>query len=230
MRSDDWKRANRQNATEHDHGVIGDQTLEATPADGDEALRLRRVDSPTKKERIAHRNRRNAQNSTGPRTPAGKRWSSRNALTHAVFAKTLLIPNKWADEDPSEYQALLSRIVGHYKPSGFEEEFWVEKIAAELWRLRRFKRYESGISARNIAEYVDELEHANPDLTGESIPPRATSAPVRVDHLLVPDESDRLIRYEALISRQMEKALTELARLQHRRREIASTTSDKDST
>jgi hypothetical protein len=231
MSSDHSKRDNRQHSAESDESEMNDRSSQLTPAaKDDEAVRFRALDDPTNKDRIAQRNRYNAQHSTGPRTPRGKKFSSRNSLKHSVFAKTLLIPNKLAAEDSSEYEALLSRIVRHYNPIGFEEEFWTEKIAMELWRLRRFKRFESGIAARVITEYVDELQQGNPDPSKESVPPLSPSMPVPVDHLLIPNDSDRLIRYEALISRQLEKALMELDRLQHRRREITPTTSDKDLT
>ena len=35
-------------------------------------------------------NRRNAQNSTGPRTEAGKQRSSRNAVRHGLTAETVI--------------------------------------------------------------------------------------------------------------------------------------------
>ena len=41
-------------------------------------------------------NRRNAQKSTGPRTEAGKKRSSLNAVTHGLRAETLVL----LDEDP----------------------------------------------------------------------------------------------------------------------------------
>ena len=109
----------------------------------------------------------------------------------SIFAKTLLIPSKWAAEDRTEYEALLSHVVRHFKPSGFQEEFWTERVAVEVWRQRRLRRYESGISASIITEYIDELQHANADSTGGSTLPLATAVPVCVDHVLVPEESDR---------------------------------------
>src|SRR5688572_16586272 len=36
-------------------------------------------------------NRRNARRSTGPRTETGKKTSSRNAVTHALFCRDLLV-------------------------------------------------------------------------------------------------------------------------------------------
>src|SRR5690349_20676547 len=39
-------------------------------------------------------NRANARKSTGPRTPQGKRASSRNATTHGIFCNELCLPGE----------------------------------------------------------------------------------------------------------------------------------------
>jgi Transglycosylase len=62
-----------------------------------------------------------------------------------------------AAEDPTEYEALLTRVVGHYKPSGFEEEFWTEKIAVELWRLRRAADDLEGDRTRGASTITQQL-------------------------------------------------------------------------
>ncbi|HSU30291.1 MAG TPA: hypothetical protein VLJ11_03565, partial [Bryobacteraceae bacterium] len=43
-------------------------------------------------------NRQNALHSTGPRTPEGKRASSRNSFQHGLYSKQLVLPG----EDPAE--------------------------------------------------------------------------------------------------------------------------------
>ena len=43
-------------------------------------------------------NRRNAQNSTGPKTPAGKTRSRRNALKHGLYAESGIIPGECSDD------------------------------------------------------------------------------------------------------------------------------------
>ena len=50
-------------------------------------------------------NRRNAEKSTGPKTPHGKARSRRNALWHGVTAETLVLP----DETAEMFDELLSR-------------------------------------------------------------------------------------------------------------------------
>src|SRR6266404_3383511 len=74
-------------------------------------------------------NRRNALNSTGPRTPMGKRTVAKNALKHGFFSKWLLIPHPDGKEDPDEYEHFYAALREHYEPLDFLEELWVEKIA-----------------------------------------------------------------------------------------------------
>jgi hypothetical protein len=64
-------------------------------------------------------NRRNAQKSTGPKTPEGKARSSRNAIKHGLLAQQILIDD---DDDPNEKQEdfdqLLQGLIEDYQPSG----------------------------------------------------------------------------------------------------------------
>jgi hypothetical protein len=81
-------------------------------------------------------NRQNALKSTGPKTPQGKAYSRRNALTHGLFARD------WSDfavlgEDSREYEKLLSDLWDQYQPIGRAEELDVERIALCWWRLKR---------------------------------------------------------------------------------------------
>lgn len=87
-------------------------------------------------------NRKNAQKSTGPRTEAGKAKSALNSYRHGFFAKHLFPTAEQAAEDKSDYLAVAKGVYDHYQPSGFMENFWVEKIATEAVRLARLVGYE----------------------------------------------------------------------------------------
>ena len=78
-------------------------------------------------------NRANAQLSTGPRTPAGKRGVSLNALTHGLTARTAVLPS----EDPSAYENHLSQFRDEYQPATPTETQLVRELADTSWRLNR---------------------------------------------------------------------------------------------
>ena len=64
-------------------------------------------------------NRRNAQKSTGPRTPEGKAKASANATTHGLSSPrgNPLAPGTFLHtEDPSAFQTLLDEYVVTYQP------------------------------------------------------------------------------------------------------------------
>ena len=99
-------------------------------------------------------NRRNAQNSTGPKTEAGKRSSRCNAVRHGLTAETVI----GALEDAEDYQAFEAAIVADYDAQSAVERELVLRLASLLWRLRRATAMETGlveIQAQEIqAEYL----------------------------------------------------------------------------
>src|SRR5882724_3305999 len=64
-----------------------------TEVKGEPTISLRKVES----------NRRNSQKSTGPKTAAGKKRVSRNAVRHGFFSKFLLIQHRDGKESQNEY-------------------------------------------------------------------------------------------------------------------------------
>src|SRR5450759_3315949 len=86
-------------------------------------------------------NRRNALKSTGPKTPRGKAFSRRNALTHGLFAMDLSVWETARGENPQQYQDLLGRLAEDYQPMGAAEQLEVERIAVCWWKLGRAWRY-----------------------------------------------------------------------------------------
>jgi hypothetical protein len=89
-------------------------------------------------------NRRNAQRSTGPRTPRGKRISSFNATKSGLFAKRLVIPECDGEDAQTVLAELLGNLREEYQPIGVVENWLVEDIAGSIWRLRRAGRAERG--------------------------------------------------------------------------------------
>src|SRR5436190_9135454 len=177
---------------------------------------------PPASSRKIEANRRNAAKSTGPRTQIGKRMVAKNALKHGFFSKCLLIPHPDGKEDPTEYQDLYAALRVHYRALDFLEELWVEKIAVWSWRLRRLLRCESGQIARALAEHNHEIEQQLSAAASGELELSALSGPeidAITDHLFLPpkEELDKLLRYEAMINKQLNHAIAELERLQRRR-------------
>jgi hypothetical protein len=86
-------------------------------------------------------NRRNAQKSTGPRTPEGKDASSRNRLLHGLrSAKHLVL-----DESLDDFEDLVKDMQDRFCPIGDAENLLVLRIAADHWRLNRSLPIEAGI-------------------------------------------------------------------------------------
>ena len=97
-------------------------------------------------------NRRNALESTGPRTPEGRTKVRWNALRHGLLAQEAVIPSGPGQEDDSELEHLLKALRDDLQPSGALEEILVEKIAVCYWRLRRVLRAENGEIRRNLED------------------------------------------------------------------------------
>jgi len=90
-------------------------------------------------------NRQNARCSTGPRTPAGKRKVSFNALRHGLLCRELFLPGaRGQRQQQQELARLLAGLHRDLRPRGALERALVEKIAVCFLRLGRVLRCESG--------------------------------------------------------------------------------------
>jgi hypothetical protein len=176
---------------------------------------------PTVSIRKVESNRRNSQKSTGPKTATGKKRVSRNAVRHGFFSKFLLIQHRDGKESQDEYDDFYADVRKHFQPIGWLEELWVEKIAVWSWRLRRLIRCESGQIDRALAGHSYELQQSKADDLAEPEPAPSSNPEMdaMTDHLFLPEkeELDKLLRYEAMINRQLNHAIAELERLQARR-------------
>jgi hypothetical protein len=97
-------------------------------------------------------NRRNALNSTGPRTEAGKQQSRRNAVRHGLTAETVI----GVLEDAEDYRQFEATVIADYDAQSAVERQLVLRLASVLWRLRRATTMETGlfeIQAEHLREY-----------------------------------------------------------------------------
>jgi hypothetical protein len=78
-------------------------------------------------------NRRNAAQSTGPRTTEGKAHSSRNATRHGLCSRTALL----STEEQKEFDLLLEDLRAEHQPEGPTEEILVFKMADAFFTSQR---------------------------------------------------------------------------------------------
>jgi hypothetical protein len=150
-------------------------------------------------ERQIEANRKNAQLSTGPRKADGKARVASNALRHGLTARQILLPH----ESPDDFDSFRLGLLSSLSPSGELEKALTEKIAADLWRLRRIPLLEAALYKRG--------EHLETDAgSGEADPSViATRSIERYSGTFA-----NLWRHEAALSRSWLRNLHELQRLQ----------------
>jgi hypothetical protein len=85
----------------------------------------------SKKQQAA--NRRNAQHSTGPKTPEGKAAVRFNALTWSLRARSLMLPG----DNPADYQQLWDELADEWQPQTRSERYYLEQMCISQWLLTR---------------------------------------------------------------------------------------------
>ena len=111
----------------------------------------------SRKSSNAERNRRNAQRSTGPRTPAGKAISRRNSLRHGLCAN----PAAGVVEDGGLFEHLHAELTEAIQPLNILEEQLVHQIAVSLWRRQRATRIDaaiSGVAVEAVQPWREEVQ------------------------------------------------------------------------
>jgi hypothetical protein len=91
-------------------------------------------------------NRANSQHSTGPKTAAGKKQSSLNALRHGLTGQIVVMPT----EDLHAYRLHLTSFTDEYHPKGATEAHLVQALADASWRLNRVAALETNLLTLGI--------------------------------------------------------------------------------
>ncbi|QIQ87815.1 hypothetical protein [Erythrobacter sp.] len=145
-------------------------------------------------------NRRNAQRSTGPKTPEGRLVSSRNATRHGVLSqKAVAFP-----EDEELFSSLLDDLMEEHVPVTRTEKALVERLAVLFWRERRLAQSESHILKAEAGLSGDIYNDIEVQRSGGASPLKL------IDHLLVG-------RYQTMLTNQVSQTLRELRSEQNRR-------------
>src|SRR5438552_11030005 len=105
----------------------------------------------------AETNRENAQNSTGPRTAAGKQRSSLNALRHGLTGQTVVLPS----DDLAAYQRHCKGFHDQYQPKNPTEVQLSQTVAELSWRLNRATAFETNMLALGITEKSNSVNTEN---------------------------------------------------------------------
>jgi len=89
-------------------------------------------------------NRRNAQLSTGPKTPEGKARVALNPLTHGLRAQRAVLP----DENEEEFHQLCADLEAEWQPQDRTEQLLLEGMVMAQWKLARLEVVESQTLAK----------------------------------------------------------------------------------
>src|ERR1700733_10606343 len=93
-------------------------------------------------------NRRNAKNSTGPRSPSGKAKTKLNGLRHGLRSQEVVLPT----EDPREFQAFVDAWMADWDPPTMARAQLVEDAAVAAWRKRRCVRVEAARISKRVRQ------------------------------------------------------------------------------
>src|SRR3954454_343814 len=122
-------------------------------------------------------NRRNALQSTGPKTPEGAEGCKMNALRHGLRSVQTVVPG----EVPAEWEGHLAAVVADAAPVGALELALAEQVATKLWRLGRVVGYEADLIANALDP--DEMAQAHEKVHRRIAPggPTRADIPTRED-------------------------------------------------
>jgi hypothetical protein len=159
-------------------------------------------------ERRIAANRRNAQLSTGPRTPAGRAKSSMNALRHGITGQVSIMTT----EDRAAHDNFIQELTDRLRPEDALELQFASLIAEDFWRLQRIRAVENDMLALGNFSDAAEIDVDHPEIHTS-----LTRARTFVDRS---KDFERLTLYEQRITRALEKNRRQLDELQAERKRL----------
>lgn len=164
--------------------------------------------------------RRNALRSTGPKTPEGKKKSSRNAIRHGYFARDLIVNCPYLNESPADFDLYDSVITSYLRPNSQAQELLAKKLTFSVWRQQRLiTALLSHIEARVhiISEKLPRNSLLRKTLKEADLPFNLSSLPLRllsrhlfyIGDLTLTDDplSRRLLKYQQALAREISRLL-----------------------
>jgi len=165
-------------------------------------------------------NRRNAQKSTGPRTPEGKAAVSQNAVKHGLTAAHDVI----FTESQADFELHRERMLDELNPVGAMESMLAERIVSLSWRLKRVIHIQNqAINAMNVDNKSNPLAKLAQSMffKGADRPEgelNISESDMSLGRLAIKDFSntrvlERLLMYERRMEHSIYKTILELQRL-----------------
>jgi len=162
--------------------------------------------------------RRNAQHSTGPRSPDGRQNSKLNALKHGVYvsAENQRQSLRALGEDPEQFEALKEELRSAFGPGDALFVKQIEDLAWLYWRRERLERAQGGLKRRAL-QGIEEWQHRRQrEMAGVTFD---ASRHEMLD-VTLPDSSDRGVRLRKTLS-YLEVVREEVKQGVYRRRQRA---------
>lgn len=138
-------------------------------------------------------NRRNAQKSTGPRTPSGKAIASMNAVKHGLCSSQPLITG----ENEADFARFVERWLDELRPFGARQELLAEQLILAAWQMRRVPGLRAGLISREISFNADRHSTHPMSMTWEAY-----------------GALSKLDRHQAALERTYQRCLKELEQVQ----------------
>ena len=165
-------------------------------------------------------NRRNAQQSTGPRTPQGKAAVSHNAVKHGLSAHQTVI----CSESQEDFDRHRDQILGELAPATPMESILTERVISLSWRLKRTTNIQNqaidALIASNKPRPIDKLMQSmlSKGSRQPRIGPSESDPELTLGRSAVKDFSntrvlERLLMYERRIEHSLYKTILEFQRL-----------------
>lgn len=157
-------------------------------------------------------NRKNAQKSTGPKSPQGKAIVAQNAITHGLTASKFTIPG----EDDQRFDNHCAAILADLEPAGPMETMLAERIAKLSWNLDRINNLQSAA----IHTLADKTQRANITTSiFHEVQPLSIEDGTLLGKLAVKDFAndhvlERLLMYERRLESSLYKTHLEFQKLQ----------------
>jgi hypothetical protein len=143
------------------------------------------------------------QTKGGPKTNEGKAVSKYNAIKHGLLTKEVLVEG----EEKEDLAELKETITEALDPIGPMENLLVDRIIANVWRLRRALQIET----KTMEWYQNDFDMFP---IGQSEEQQARKS---IKNMLSNESIETILRYETTIERSIFRTLHELERLQAKR-------------